>query len=161
MFKALFEALLGTNRLNSNAFMIAKHIASIVLQEKKGLVEKLYPDFKIKAEQIQQKFPEITIISTLRTFKMQDDLYAQGRTTPGTIVTAAKGGQSYHNYCLAFDFYFTDTHWDSPRARWEKVGVYAESLGCVWGGRFGDLGHVEWHPTFTWQELYPHFKDGN
>ena len=40
---------------------------------------------------------------TLRTFKEQDDLYSQGRTRPGKIVTNAKGGDSYHNYGLAID----------------------------------------------------------
>ena len=47
---------------------------------------------------------------TLRTFKEQDALYAQGRSivfdTKGKrlgIVTNAKGGQSIHNYGLALD----------------------------------------------------------
>ena len=40
---------------------------------------------------------------TLRTFKEQNAIYAQGRTTPGSIVTYAKGGQSYHNYGMAID----------------------------------------------------------
>lgn len=40
---------------------------------------------------------------TLRTNAEQEDLYAQGRTKPGKIVTYARGGQSYHNYGLAID----------------------------------------------------------
>ena len=40
---------------------------------------------------------------TLRTFAEQDALYAQGRTKAGSIVTKARGGQSYHNYGLAID----------------------------------------------------------
>lgn len=43
---------------------------------------------------------------TYRTFQEQDAIYAQGRTTPGNIVTYAKGGQSYHNYGLAVDIVF-------------------------------------------------------
>jgi len=31
-------------------------------------------------------------------------LYAQGRTTPGKIVTRAKGGNSFHQYKVALDF---------------------------------------------------------
>lgn len=41
---------------------------------------------------------------TLRTFAEQNALYAQGRTTPGAIVTYARGGQSFHNFGLAFDW---------------------------------------------------------
>lgn len=40
-----------------------------------------------------------------RSGAVQDALYAQGRTTPGPIVTNAKGGQSAHNYGLAIDVY--------------------------------------------------------
>ncbi len=40
---------------------------------------------------------------TLRTFAEQNVLYAQGRTSPGAVVTNAQGGESYHNYGLAID----------------------------------------------------------
>lgn len=159
-FKEFFYALLKVNQGRAKAFAIARHIAFIVLYEKKGLINKLYPDFRTKAEMILSKFPEIQIVSTLRTFKQQDGLYAQGRTAPGRVVTNAKGGQSYHNYCLAFDFNFRDTGWDSPRARWEKVGKYAESIGCTWGGRFNDLGHIQFDRDVTWQELIKFFDGG-
>lgn len=42
--------------------------------------------------------------SGFRSWDDQDKLYAQGRTTPGKIVTKAKGGQSNHNYGVAVDF---------------------------------------------------------
>ena len=40
---------------------------------------------------------------TLRSFKEQEALYAQGRSLPGKIVTQAKAGLSYHNYGIAID----------------------------------------------------------
>lgn len=43
---------------------------------------------------------------TLRTNKEQDEIYEQGRSKAGKIVTFAKGGQSYHNYGLAIDIVF-------------------------------------------------------
>lgn len=43
------------------------------------------------------------IISGTRTYDEQDKLYYQGRTFPGPIVTYAKGGESNHNFGLAFD----------------------------------------------------------
>lgn len=47
---------------------------------------------------------DIRITQTSRTNKEQDILYSQGRTTSGSIVTDAKGGESYHCYSLALDF---------------------------------------------------------
>jgi peptidoglycan LD-endopeptidase CwlK len=44
------------------------------------------------------------VISGLRTHAEQDALYAQGRSTPGKIVTKARGGESFHNFGLALDF---------------------------------------------------------
>src|SRR5881397_2564020 len=40
----------------------------------------------------------IRVISGLRTYDEQNDLYAQGRTEPGKIVTNARGGYSNHNF---------------------------------------------------------------
>lgn len=39
-----------------------------------------------------------------RSFEDQADLYAQGRTLPGPIVTRAAAGMSFHNYGLATDW---------------------------------------------------------
>ena len=47
---------------------------------------------------------DVLITSTYRDNEAQDEIYAQGRTKPGRIVTYAKGGSSFHNYRLAFDF---------------------------------------------------------
>lgn len=43
---------------------------------------------------------DILITCTWRSPQEQDELYAQGRTTPGHIVTNARAGQSAHNYVL-------------------------------------------------------------
>jgi len=45
----------------------------------------------------------IRIVQGLRTISYQDELFAQGRSKPGKIVTKAKGGKSWHNYGLAVD----------------------------------------------------------
>lgn len=44
------------------------------------------------------------ITETLRSYERSNELYAQGRTKPGSIVTNAKGGSSWHNFALAIDF---------------------------------------------------------
>lgn len=79
----------------------------------------------------------IKIISTYRTFAEQDALYAQGRTTPGNIITNARGGESFHNYKIAFDIYCKD---------YNKVGAIGKKIGLEWGGdweTFKDLAHFQ------------------
>lgn len=70
--------------------------------------DKLRPRTREKAVAFQTACREagvpVLIYQTLRDKEYQDSLYAQGRTMPGKIVTNAKGGQSYHEYGVAFDF---------------------------------------------------------
>lgn len=61
---------------------------------------------------------------TSRSFKEQDYLYAQGRTRPGAVVTNAKGGESEHNYHLAFDIvllYDKDGNGTFETASWDTL----------------------------------------
>ena len=97
------------------------------------------------------------ITQTLRTFKEQDDLYAQGRTKPGKIVTNARGGQSNHNYGLSCDFCLIvngkEISWDTKKdydgdliADWMEVVAVFKKYKWSWGGdwrTFVDLPHVE------------------
>lgn len=43
------------------------------------------------------------MLPVFRSINEQNKLYEQGRSTPGAIVTDAKGGSSFHNYGLAVD----------------------------------------------------------
>lgn len=52
----------------------------------------------------QQEGADYWAISGHRSWKEQAQLYFQGRTTPGAIVTNARPGTSAHNYGLAVDF---------------------------------------------------------
>lgn len=99
---------------------------------------------------------------TLRTFAEQDALFAQGRTVPGKKVTNAKGGQSYHNYGLAYDIVllkdmdgngtFETASWETNVdfdgdgiADWKEVVTIAKRYGYDWGGswKFTDMPHFE------------------
>lgn len=100
---------------------------------------------------------------TLRTFQEQDELYAQGRTKAGKIVTNARGGQSYHNYGLAFDIVllkdtnadgkFETASWETNvdfdgdgKADWLEAVVIAKHYGYEWGGDwsgFKDRPHFQ------------------
>ena len=98
----------------------------------------------------------IVLTQTLRTFAEQDVIYAQGRTKPGRIVTNARGGESYHNYGLAFDVAVKSKYgltWDELAdtnddlvADYHQVGEIAEELGLEWGGRwkFRDIPHYQY-----------------
>ena len=93
---------------------------------------------------------KIKITECLRTVKEQDDLYAQGRTKPGNIVTNAKGStySSLHMWGIAFDICRNDgkgAYYNDDRF-FQKVGAIGQKLGLEWGGSFKsivDLPHFQ------------------
>ena len=92
---------------------------------------------------------DVLITSTLRDKESQAALYAQGRTTPGKIVTNAKAGQSFHNYGCAFDFVPLingKAQWEDTKL-FERCGVIAEKQGLEWAGRwksFTETAHCQY-----------------
>lgn len=102
---------------------------------------------------------KIIVVQGLRTFKESDDLYAQGRTKPGSIVTNAGAGKSYHNYGLAFDFEMITngkTDW-VVGPHWLKVVEIMKKHGMSWGGDFKtlpDAPHFENRYGFNWRQLF-------
>lgn len=101
---------------------------------------------KLAAELISKcaaKGLQIKIGETLRTKAEQDALYAQGRTTPGNIVTNAPGSSysSYHQWGTAFDIYRADgrgAYYDSD-GFFSKVGAIGTSIGLEWGGNWKSI----------------------
>lgn len=118
----------------------------------------LYPDFGLRIacviEAYYQKHKmQLQISESIRTFKRQTQLFAQGRKTPGAIVTKAKAGQSPHHYGIACDIIFngSDPYLETLKksskegARkfefyWNELGELLEEQGCMWGGRWKGLG---------------------
>lgn len=104
-------------------------------------------DFILEA---QKRGIYLRVFSGLRTFDQQARLYAQGRTAPGTIVTNAKPGESWHNYGLAFDVVEMEggrALWSNPR--WKQIGALGKNFGFEWGGdwkSFDDKPHFEYSP---------------
>lgn len=91
-----------------------------------------------------------------RSIERQNALYAQGRFTPGKIVTQAKGGQSKHNFTLngkpaskAFDFFIQKAdgslNWNPHSTEWRTAATIGKSLGLVYGGdwSFHDYAHFQ------------------
>ena len=118
----------------------------------------LHPRVKTLCEQFiyscAKQNIDVLITSTYRDAESQNALYAQGRTLPGKKVTNAKGGQSFHNWRVAFDFVpivngkamWADT------ALFTKCGEIAESVGLEWAGRwktFKELAHCQFTDGLT------------
>ncbi|MFK7887950.1 MAG: peptidoglycan-binding protein [Gammaproteobacteria bacterium] len=109
-------------------------------------IQSLHPDVRAQAaafvNQVEAQLGiQVRVTSGLRTFSEQNALYAQGRTTPGNIVTNARGGSSYHNYGLALDVVPMNAQgqpvWDSPH--WDAIGQLGKQMGFDWGGDFRSI----------------------
>ena len=96
---------------------------------------------------------DVRIISALRSYAEQEAIYAQGRTTPGRIVTNARAGYSNHNFGLAFDVgVFKGKAYLDDHAFYDELGPLGESLGLEWGGRWKkivDKPHYQFRPRWS------------
>jgi peptidoglycan L-alanyl-D-glutamate endopeptidase CwlK len=134
-------------------------------------IEKLHPAVRIKAERLvvlcNKNGLPIKITETLRTKAEQDAIYAQGRTTPGKIVSNAPGTgyQSPHQWGVAFDFCrnVKGKEYDNSDGFFESVGALGKSVGLFWGGdyrtmkdspHFEDITYVPGNSTRALREQY-------
>lgn len=131
-----------------------------------GRLMQLHPNIRGAALAAYRESVRITphgvhpfITETLRSFERSDELYQQGRTKPGNIVTNARAGQSMHNYGLALDFVIMVNEkmvWKVDE-NWMKVVNAFKKYGFAWGGdwkTFKDYPHLEFNYEKTWKELY-------
>jgi len=123
----------------------------------------LESDFQQRAREWLHKMQEISVYPLIycgfRSFTEQDALYAQGRTKAGRIVTKARGGQSYHNYGLAYD-------WVALRENPKNRGFYESDWDNDEAYRIGDaIGHalkitpIEWESGHMQDARYKKFSD--
>ncbi|WP_077324323.1 M15 family metallopeptidase [Virgibacillus siamensis] len=117
-------------------------------------------------QQSSKRGINVAITDKVRSKKEQNALYARGRTVAGSIVTFAKGGESYHNYGLAIDYALRNnkgeiiwsTAYDGNRnghPDWFEVAEIAKELGFEWGGdwRSPDYPHLQMDFGLSIQEL--------
>jgi peptidoglycan L-alanyl-D-glutamate endopeptidase CwlK len=93
------------------------------------------------------------VVQGVRTVAQQQALYAQGRTTPGKIVTMKDGitHPSNHQphadgFGHAVDCAFVGGDPEGPKHDWEAYGTKLEAAGLIWGGRWHfphDSPHAE------------------
>lgn len=100
---------------------------------------------------------DVRIIAAFRSWDESDRLYALGRNKPGSIVTNARGGNSYHNWGFAFDVapFVNNVISDDP-TKYNLLGRLGESVGLEWGGRFKsivDLPHFQYTFGLTSYDL--------
>jgi peptidoglycan LD-endopeptidase CwlK len=95
----------------------------------------------------------IKVISGLRTYDEQNDLYAQGRTKAGNIVTNARAGYSNHNFGVAFDVgVFEGSRYLDESPKYKAVGLLGMDLGLEWGGNWKtiqDEPHFQLRPKWA------------
>lgn len=124
----------------------------------RALLAKLHPDMQsftrrvLEAARREGLAPRL--ISGRRTCAEQNALYAQGRTSPGPVVTHARGCQSWHVQGRAVDFEIPG----GKAADYARVGQIAKDLGGKWGGDFKgffDQWHLEYHPGLTIEQACP------
>lgn len=115
-------------------------------------INDLTPAMQVKCKQFIEKCKEagidVIITSTYRDIESQNALYAQGRTKPGSKVTNARGGDSFHNYHVAFDFCPVV----NGKAMWSdiktfiKCGEIGKTLGMEYAGdwvSFKEYAHLQ------------------
>jgi hypothetical protein len=129
-------------------------------------LDDMTPDARAAAvrfiEAASQNGIELKVVSTLRTCAEQNDIYAQGRTKPGRVVSNAPGCRSWHVFGRALDVLIRNSDGTlqlDADPRYEVLGDIATDLGFVWGGKWGDAGHFEFHPGIRIEDLCPDPSD--
>lgn len=100
---------------------------------------------KVFLEECTKQGLKLRVTETYRTVERQKELYAQGRTIKGKIVTNCDGvrNKSIHQTRRAFDVCNTagDIY---DKAILNKAGQIGIELGFIWGGSLGwDSPHFE------------------
>lgn len=96
---------------------------------------------------------DIILTSTYRDNESQDELYKIGRTAASIkkkekVVTNAKGGESYHQYRVAFDvvpIVAGKAIWSDSKM-WAIIGKLGTDLGLEWAGNwksFKEMPHFQ------------------
>ena len=126
-------------------------------------LEDLIPQAKERVERFialcHEQGIDLLVTSTFRDNESQGELYEQGRTKPGKVVTNAKPGESWHNYRCAVDvvpLVNGKPNWDGSDPIWQTIGELGEQAGLEWAGRwhsFKELAHFQYTGGLTLADL--------
>lgn len=114
------------------------------------------PALAAKVELLDKMFQEksgwtdhLEVVQGLRNFADQAALYAKGRTEPGSIVTDAPPGHSWHEFGLAVDCVPRSLlgvpNWKPESPLWALITDLAQKCGLVCGSCWmhKDLPHYQ------------------
>lgn len=97
---------------------------------------------------LEEAGEDILITDPRRSVQEQNDLYAQGRTKPGNIVTDARGDASFHVWGVAIDLVpvglFGQLQYGAVE-RYRQIALAAAALQIDWG-------------VVLWRKDAPHFQ---
>lgn len=131
-------------------------------RDKKDLHNELVRAYELacdKYKELYPSFPQPFLTCTHRTNEEQEQLYAQGRTEKGPIVTNARAGQSPHNYLpsFAFDIAFITikktVSWDLKYFKYFAECIKAVAPGVEWGGDWKKLPDAPHFELKAWKTL--------
>lgn len=128
----------------------------------------LDPAFRGTVERVLARSAEATGVEWIvtegrRTMARQAELFAQGRTAPGRVVTKARPGSSSHNFGLGADLCpLKDgkAWWEAPKTIWQQMADLAEEEGLEAGFYFQtifDAPHIE---SPAWKTAQAEWKAG-
>jgi peptidoglycan hydrolase-like protein with peptidoglycan-binding domain len=164
-----FNAKVGFNQADVVKANLARAVSPLDSVSEARLA-KVNPELasRVRAMASDLKAQGITVRVTdgLRTVEEQNNLYAQGRTKPGSIVTRARGGSSFHNYGLAVDLVPMvngKANYNVSADTWKKIGDAGKKYGLEWGGDFKsivDKPHFQMSGGGRARDLLPTYNQG-
>ena len=108
---------------------------------------------RVFLEECQRQGLKVLITETYRSQERQNELYKQGRTTSGKVVTWTK--HSRHTSRRAWDICQNVKGQEySNTTFFRKCGEIARSLGIIWGGDWStpDMPHFEVDANWSYKE---------
>jgi peptidoglycan L-alanyl-D-glutamate endopeptidase CwlK len=144
----------AADQFEAESLAIAKDLGIFDIRTE-GNIQSLLPKAQRKARQF---LTEVTaklstdglifkIISGTRTYDDQNELFAHGRTKSGPVITRARGGQSNHNFGVAWDIgIFRNGEYIPESELYKKAGGIGKAQRLEWGGDWAsiqDLPHFQ------------------
>jgi hypothetical protein len=127
------------------------NVMDVISEQRLAAVHPLLADkIRLLAAQLEAQGIVIRVTQGLRTWEEQEALYAQGRTAPGSVVTNAEAGYSWHNFGLAVDVVPLDgsnaPDWNVSHPVWATITKAGQNLGLTSGSAwrsFPDWPHFQ------------------
>jgi peptidoglycan L-alanyl-D-glutamate endopeptidase CwlK len=161
------NSLRATHDFEQAAIVVATELGSFDKRSEEN-IQTLLPAAQRMAREFMKAVAAVDatvrIISGTRTFAEQDKLYRQGRDLPGPKVTKARGGQSNHNFGVAWDIgIFQGGEYLGESPLYREAGDIGKALGLEWGGDwtgFPDEPHFQIVSEDDLQQIAAKFEQG-